>query len=105
PGALRFQALRSLINTWFEEDHVRPRCILEMNSIEGIKVAVREGGGVGLVSKVVARDDDRSLAVVPIHHAPRRAFYMLARTAGWQEGPSRVFRDYVLSGDWRPQDE
>jgi DNA-binding transcriptional LysR family regulator len=103
PGAARFQALRSLINTWFEQDHIQPQCILEMNSIEGIKAAVREGGGVGLVSKVVAREDDRSLAVVPMHDAPRRAFYMLARTAGWQEGPSRVFRDYVLSGDWRAE--
>lgn len=97
-------AIRSLIETWFERDHVSPQVVFSCTSIESIKTAVRDGAGVSIVSRASVRPADNSLRTFELADPPRRSFFLVRRRGGWESAANRAFVEFALSGAWRRSD-
>ncbi len=96
PGAV----ISRMVQEWFESADTTPATHLHLGSLEGIKTAVRQGAGVGVVSRFAVRDDDTSLAVFQLARAPRRPFVIITRDGGWESNVVRGFREFASSLAW-----
>jgi DNA-binding transcriptional LysR family regulator len=105
PATPRVAPIQSLINDWFGTAGVHPRTSLHVGALEGIKRAVRDGGGVAIVSKYAVDADDPRLATFTLASPPRRGFYLVARDRGWESNVVRTFREFVVSLCWTAGDD
>jgi DNA-binding transcriptional LysR family regulator len=103
-AAPRQAPIQLLIHDWFAAAGVEPPSRLNVGSLEGIKRAVRDGGGVAIVSRYSLHPDDSHLAVFPLASPPRRSFYIVTRDSGWESNVVRAFREFVVSLHWSEGD-
>lgn len=100
----RQAAIQLLIHDWFANADVEPPSRLNVGSLEGIKRAVRDGGGVAIVSPLCLDPEDAQLVAVPLAAPPRRNFFVITRESGWESNVVRAFRDFVVSLCWSEGD-
>ncbi len=104
PASLRVAPIQTLINDWFAAAGVHPRSNLNVAALEGIKRAVRDGGGVAIISRYSIDVDDPRLAAFPLASPPQRGFYLVSRDRGWESNVVRAFREFVVSLCWTADD-
>jgi|GEM_PF-1203112 len=96
--------IQSLITDWFAAGGVEPISRLNVATLEGIKRAVRDGGGVAIVSSLVVEADDPRLSIFRLASPPERCFYFVSRSDGWESNVLRAFREFVTSLAWAHDD-
>ncbi len=97
---VRIAPIQTLINEWFASAGVESMTRLSIGALEGIKRAVRDGGGVAIVSRYVVDPDDPRLAMFRLASPPARDFYVVSRDHGWESNVVRAFREFVVSLAW-----
>lgn len=97
--------IRVMTEEWFAEAEQGPDLKLSLGTLEGIKNAVRAGGGVGIVSRFAVREDDPSLGIFPLVRPPRRSFIVVSRTGGWEPKVVRAFREFAENLEWLSPEE
>ncbi|MBA4181079.1 MAG: hypothetical protein C0506_10870 [Anaerolinea sp.] len=97
---VRIAPIQTLINEWFAAAGVESTSRLTVGALEGIKHAVRDGGGVAIVSRYAVDPDDPRLAIFRLASPPERCFYLVSRDRGWESNVVRAFREFVISLDW-----
>jgi len=100
PVRTRVAPIQSLINDWFAAAGVESTSRLVIGALEGLKRAVRDGGGVAIVSRYSVDPDDPSLVMFPLAAPPERHFYLVSRDHGWESNVVRAFREFVVSLTW-----
>ncbi len=104
PSVARVAPIQALINGWFAAAGVQPKSRLNVGALEGMKRAVRDGGGVAIVSKYCVDSEDPRLATFELASPPRRGFYLVSRDRGWESNVVRTFREFVISLCWTDGD-
>ncbi len=89
-----------MVQQWFESADTIPATQLHLGSLQGIKTAVRQGAGIGIVSRFAVRHDDVSLATFRLARPPRRPFVIVTREGGWESNVVRSFREFAASLAW-----
>jgi len=92
--------IRIMTEDWFASGESVPDLQLSLGTLEGIKNAIRAGGGVGIVSQFSIREDDPSLRVFRLMRPPRRQFMLVSRTGGWEPKVVRTFREFAQELEW-----
>lgn len=100
----RIAPIQSLVNEWFATAGVESVSRLNLGALEGIKRAVKEGGGVAIVSSYSVDPDDPHLATFRLASAPERSFYLISRDHGWESNVVRAFREFAVSLCWAEND-
>ncbi len=100
----RVAPIQSLIHEWFMAAGVESVSSLYIGALEGIKRAVRDGGGVAFVSKYSVDPDDPRLVTFRLAEPPERNFYLVAREGGWESNVLRAFREFAVSLTWAEND-
>lgn len=100
----RIAPIQSLVNEWFATAGVESVSRLNLGALEGIKRAVKEGGGVAIVSSYAVDPDDPHLATFRLASAPERSFYLISRDHGWESNVVRAFREFAVSLCWAEND-
>jgi DNA-binding transcriptional LysR family regulator len=93
-----------MVQQWFESSDAMPETQIHLGSLQGIKTAVRQGAGVGIVSRFAVRDDDPSLKVFRLARPPLRPFVIVTRSGGWESNVIRTFREFAVSCSWIDSD-
>lgn len=101
---VRIAPIQTLINEWFAAAGVESMSRLNVGALEGMKRAVRDGGGVAIVSRYAVDPDDPRLAVFRLASPPERCFYLISRDRGWESNVVRAFREFVISLRWAAGD-
>lgn len=104
PSRTRIAPIQSLINEWFTSAGVESASHLNIGTLEGMKRAVRDGGGVAIVSTYVVDPDDPRLVTFRLASPPERCFYLVSRDRGWESNVLRAFREFVTSLAWAAGD-
>jgi DNA-binding transcriptional LysR family regulator len=104
PGRARVAPIQALINDWFESAGVASTSRLSIGALEGMKHAVRDGGGVAIVSSYSVDPRDTTLATFAIANAPERGFYVVSRDRGWESNVVSTFREFATSLCWTAGD-
>lgn len=104
PMRARIAPIQALVDEWFRAAGVESVSRLSLGTIEGIKRAVRNGGGVAIVSRYAVDPDDPHLATFRLAAAPERSFYIVSRDHGWESNVVRAFREYATSLCWAETD-
>ncbi|MGE5596200.1 MAG: LysR family transcriptional regulator [Hyphomicrobiales bacterium] len=104
PGPARVAPIQSLINGWFTTAGVTPSSRLSIGALEGMKRAVRDGGGIAIVSSYAVDPRDHDLATFRLANPPSRGFYVVSRDRGWQSNVVRTFREFTTSLTWAEGD-
>lgn len=100
----RVAPIQALINEWFLESQVESTSRLYIGALEGMKRAVRDGGGVAIVSKYSVDPDDPRLTTFRLASPPERCFYLVSRDRGWESNVLRAFREFATSLTWASED-
>lgn len=100
----RVAPIQQLINNWFSAGGVEPQSHLAITSLQGMKRAVRDGGGVAIISQYAIDPAVAGLETFPLLNAPRRQFVMVSRDHGWESNVVRSFREYAMSLEWAKGD-
>ena len=103
-GTGRIAPIQDLINNWFAEGGVQPRSVLAIGSLQGIKRAVRDGGGVAIISRYAMDPAVAGLKTFTLANAPSRNFVMVSRDHGWESNVVRAFREFTMSLEWAKDD-
>ena len=103
-GRARVAPIQSLINQWFAAAGVSSPSRLSIGALEGMKRAVRDGGGVAIVSSYCIDPRDTDIAAFTLANAPERGFYVVSRDRGWESNVVRTFREYTISLAWAAGD-
>lgn len=104
PVRTRVAPIQTLINDWFVQAGVESRSRLVIGALEGLKRAVRDGGGVAIVSRYSLDPEDPTLSSFALAAPPERFFYLVSRDHGWESNVVRTFREYVMSLTWSEND-
>ena len=104
PMHARIAPIQTLVNEWFGASGVESLSRLNLGALEGIKRAVRDGGGVAIVSRYSVDPDDPHLATFRLASAPERNFYIVSRDHGWESNVVRAFREFAMSLCWAESD-
>lgn len=104
PGRARVAPIQALINGWFEGSGVSTASRLSIGALEGMKRAVRGGGGVAIVSSYSVDPRDWGLATFELANPPERAFHVVSRDRGWESNVVRTFREFIMSLSWTEGD-
>lgn len=104
PHQARRAPIQLLISDWFAAGGVESTSRLNVGALEGIKRAVRDGAGIGIVSRYSVDPDDRGLRTFPLASPPQRNFFLVSRDRGWESHVVRAFREYVVSLCWAEGD-
>jgi len=100
----RIAPIQSLIGDWLAAAGVEPASRLELGTLEGMKRAVRDGGGVAIVSHYSVDPDDARLATFRLAAPPKREFYLVTRDRGWESNVVRAFREFAAGLEWAAGD-
>ena len=99
----RMPPIEQLMTGWFTAGGVQPRSRLHIAALTGIKRAVAEGAGVGIISSYAIDGDDPRLATFRLASPPRREFVIVSRDRGWESNVVRSFREFTMSLCWAPE--
>jgi DNA-binding transcriptional LysR family regulator len=106
-GAVRLRpaaTIQALVNEWFAQGGVEPVTPIRMGTLQGMKRAIRDGAGVGLVSSYAIEPEDPVLRTFPLARPPRRDFILVSREHGWESNVVRAFREFALGMAWAEGD-
>lgn len=101
---VRIAPIQDLINGWFAAGGVLPRSTLAIGSIQGIKRAVRDGGGVAIISRYAMDPAVAGLETFELANPPSRNFVVVSRDHGWESNVVRAFREFIMSLEWAAGD-
>jgi DNA-binding transcriptional LysR family regulator len=104
PARGRLPTFQMQVNQWFENAGVRPEAPLTIGTLAGMKRAVKDGGGVAIISRYAVDVEDTELATFELADAPSRDFVLVSPSTGWESTVVRTFRDFVLGLEWTAGD-
>ena len=103
-GRGRLPTFQMQVNQWFANAGVIPAAPLTIGTLAGMKRAVKDGGGVGIMSRYAIDVGDTELATFELADPPKRDFLLVSPASGWESTVVRTFRDFVLSLEWAADD-
>ncbi len=106
-GAVRLRpvaTIQSLVNDWFVAGGVEPVAPIRLGTLQGMKRAIRDGAGVGIVSSYAIEPEDPVLRTFPLAQPPHRDFILVSREHGWESNVVRAFREFALGMAWAEGD-
>jgi DNA-binding transcriptional LysR family regulator len=92
--------VNEMIHRWLRTEDVDLHVPLTASSFQAIKVAVREGAGVALVSRQTVFGDDDSLVIRSLAGGDVRHFYLISREHGWRSHLLTAFAEFAVSREW-----
>jgi DNA-binding transcriptional LysR family regulator len=92
------------VDEWFSSTGEYPTVALTVGTFEGMKRAVRDGGGVAIVSPYAVDPDDAGISKFELSDPPQRDFVLVSRDHGWESNVVRSFREYALGMAWAEGD-
>ena len=100
PDRARIATFQAQVNNWFARAGISPDSPLTIGTLAGMKRAVKDGGGVAIVSRYAVDVGDPDLVTFELADAPKRDFVLVSPTSGWESAVVRTFREFVLSLEW-----
>ncbi len=105
PERARIPTFQAQVNNWFAEAGIFPESPLTIGTLAGMKRAVKDGGGVAIVSRYAVDIGDPDLVTFELAGAPKRDFVLVSPTSGWESTVVRTFREFVISLEWIGADQ
>lgn len=105
PGRGRLPTFQVQVNQWFASAGVQPDAPLTIATLAGMKRAVKDGGGVAIISRYAVDIEDSELVTFELTGAPRRDFVMVSPANGWESTVVRAFRDFAIGLEWTSGDQ
>ncbi|MGE3076743.1 MAG: LysR family transcriptional regulator [Dehalococcoidia bacterium] len=100
PDRARIPTFQAQVNNWFARAGFFPDSPLTIGTIAGMKRAVKDGGGVAIISRYAVDVGDPDLVTFELQDAPKRDFVLVSPTSGWESSVVRTFREFVLGLEW-----
>lgn len=93
-------AYQTLVDRWFAAGQVTVATPLAVGTLQGMKRAVRDGAGVGIISRFAIDAGDKELATFELAAPPTREFVLVSPSEAWESAVVRAFREFALGRDW-----
>ncbi|MGE0598026.1 MAG: LysR family transcriptional regulator [Dehalococcoidia bacterium] len=104
PDRARIPTFQAQVNNWFARAGCFPESPLTIGTLAGMKRAVKDGGGVAIISRYAVDVGDPELVTFELADAPSRDFVLVSPVSGWESTVVRTFREFVLSLEWTAGD-
>jgi len=100
PARGRLPTFQMQVNRWFADAGLYPEAPLTIGTLAGMKRAVKDGGGVAIISRYAVDIEDTELATFELANAPKRDFVLVSPSTGWESTVVQAFREFVLGLEW-----